>query len=314
MSNPARSNPRTSVLAILQPIEREVGRCQKCRLALTRKNVVFGRGNPLADLVILGEGPGEDEDNSGQPFVGRAGILLGRALEAIGRDEKNTYFLNTVKCRAFDPQESGWKKNRAPYEDELAACRDHTRRQLAALPNKRLIFALGSTAAHWLLQADPATLRIGSLRQKFLNIGLGLVPGLVTFHPSYLLRKENAEEKARVYEDFKLAKKLLDGQVDLDTVKLWSKSEFTDTDWRDLDRPPGKPLPKPDQQPGKPLATQADRYTSVIWIGGDKGETAVKESLPAALKPAFGKKAPPPKKKESPALTLFGEAEDDIPF
>jgi DNA polymerase len=207
-----------------------VGRCQKCRLSLTRKRVVFGKGNPLADLVVLGEGPGQDEDIQGLPFVGRAGVLLNRGLEAIGRNETNTYFLNTLKCRAFDPQESGWGKNRAPYQDETEACRGHTWRQLQALPNKRLVLALGSTAAHWLLHADPATLRIGTLRQKFLNIGFGLIPGLVTFHPSYLLRQEHAEEKGRVYEDFKLAKKFLDGLIDVTEIQLYSKSHFTDMD------------------------------------------------------------------------------------
>jgi DNA polymerase len=282
--------------------------------------VVFAKGNPLAELVMFGEGPGQDEDEQGYPFVGKAGKLLARALEAIGHDERNTYFLNTVKCRAYDPQESGWGKNRAPYQDELEACHDHTARQLRALPNKKLVFALGSTALHWLLGAEPATIRIGNVRQKFLTIGLGLVPGLVTYHPSYLLRPEHAEEKGKVYEDFKLAKKLLDGHVDVANIRLHAKHDFLNVDWRELNKPeprPWVPAAEDEQRPGKPLPSQVDRYTTALWIGDDQGETPAQSMIPTgATRLQFGSKpkkaSKEPELVEAPGDLWFNN--DDIPF
>jgi DNA polymerase len=310
-------NPRASVLKILDPLEREVGRCHQCRLSLTRKHVVFAKGNPLADLVVLGEGPGADEDLLGVPFVGPAGKLLGRALEAIGRNEKNTYVLNTVKCRACDAQDTGWWKNRAPYIDELAACRGHTWRQLDALPNKKLVLALGSTALHWLLQADPATIRIGSARRKFLSIGFGLVPGLITFHPSYLLRPENIEEKGRVYEDFKLARDFLEGKIDVTAIRLHTKADFIAGEWGGWEKPSNEAKkPEEGQRPGKPLPSQADHYISRIWIADDAGEHPGEKLEPAApAKPQFGLKPVLVKKKskEEPS-PLFGTGDDDVPF
>ena len=310
------------VLKLLTPIEREAAKCHKCKIGLTRKQSVFGLGNPLAQLVVLGEGPGEDEDRSGLPFQGKAGRLLHRGLEAIGYNDKNTYFCNIVKCRACTIMDSGWAKNRTPDPEEISNCSKFLIPQISALPNKKVILACGSTAMHWLLGAEQGTLRIGAVRMKFLELRLFKeVVGIVTYHPSYLLRDENAESKGQVYEDFKLARDYLAGKYGAyEYLQLKSRGDFEDRDWNEpLARGPEveKEL-KAVQKPGVLLPSQKDRYHTRIEVWGD-GPIEESDGLAAQQpKPVFGQgfKVPAKGKKHEPAPALFAQevTDDDVPF
>lgn len=172
----------------LAEIQTDLGDCQRCALAAGRRNLVYGAGNPHAQLVFVGEGPGREEDASGEPFVGEAGRLLERILFAMEVERQDIYLCNVVKCRA--PQ------NRTPHSDEIAACLPFLQRQLAAI-RPQVIVALGAVAAQALLAQS---LPIGQLRGHWQRYqGIALMP---TFHPAYLLR--NPAAKREVWEDMKL--------------------------------------------------------------------------------------------------------------
>jgi DNA polymerase len=181
--------------AALAALKAEIGPdCSRCKLhTLGRQQVVFGVGNPDADLMFVGEAPGADEDLQGIPFVGRAGQLLTKIIEAIGLTRDEVYIANVIKCRP--PQ------NRNPDPDEVETCEPFLFQQIDAIRPK-VIVALGSFAARALLRTlDP----ISRLRGRaFQYRGATLIP---TFHPAYLLR--NPSSKREVWEDMKLAKKLL---------------------------------------------------------------------------------------------------------
>jgi DNA polymerase len=154
---------------------------------------VFGVGNPSAELVFVGEGPGEDEDLQGEPFVGRAGQLLTKMIEAMGYRRDEIYIANVVKCRP--------PGNRNPEPDEIEACEPFLRAQLAAIRPK-VIVALGKFAAQTLLRD---TSPISKLRGKWFSYeGVRLMP---TFHPAYLLRSPN--EKGKAWEDLQMVMKAL---------------------------------------------------------------------------------------------------------
>lgn len=164
--------------------------CRKCRLCETRTQTVFGVGPETAPLMVVGEGPGADEDAQGEPFVGRAGKLLDEMLKAIGHSRKtNTYIANVVKCR---PPE-----NRNPAEDEAEACRAYLEQQLR-LVQPRLIVALGAVAAKLLLRTETP---VGKLRGGVHSWGAQATPLIVTYHPAYLLRSPG--EKAKSWDDLK---------------------------------------------------------------------------------------------------------------
>ncbi|PIU41108.1 MAG: uracil-DNA glycosylase [Candidatus Omnitrophica bacterium CG07_land_8_20_14_0_80_42_15] len=174
----------------------KVSACSGCSLSETRKNVVFGSGNPKARLVFVGEAPGYDEDVQGLPFVGRAGQLLTKIIESIKYDRKNVYICNILKCRP--PQ------NRSPLPSEIFACQEYLIEQLNIIKPK-LICALGKFAAQTLLKTDTP---ISLLRGKFYDYqGIKLIP---TFHPAYLLRNPN--DKRLVWEDMKKIKKFLEAE------------------------------------------------------------------------------------------------------
>jgi uracil-DNA glycosylase len=169
-------------------IRQEIGECTRCKLARGRHRLVFGVGNPSAELVFVGEGPGEDEDRQGEPFVGRAGQLLTRMIEAMGYARGDVYIANVVKCRP--------PGNRNPDPDEIEACEPFLRAQLAAL-RPRVIVALGKFAAQTLLRESTP---ISRLRGRWAAYqGVKLMP---TFHPAYLLR--SPEEKKKAWEDLQL--------------------------------------------------------------------------------------------------------------
>lgn len=158
----------------LEHVRKSLGDCQRCKLGATRKNLVFGIGNPKTRLVFVGEGPGADEDEKGEPFVGRAGGVLNRLIVAMGLTREEVYICNIVKCRP--------PGNRDPEQDEIAACLPFLLRQLRSI-DPEVIVALGKPASHTLLGCKEP---ISKLRGKFRDFhGIPLMP---TYHPSYLLR------------------------------------------------------------------------------------------------------------------------------
>lgn len=180
--------------ASLDAIREDIGDCTRCKLhTLGRRQVVFGVGNPRADLMFVGEAPGADEDEQGIPFVGRAGQLLTKIIEAIGLTRDDVYIANVIKCRP--------PNNRNPEPDEVATCEPFLFRQID-LVQPKVIVALGTFAAHTLLQTDAPISRIRGKLHAFR--GAQLIP---TFHPAYLLR--SPERKREVWEDMKLVRSLL---------------------------------------------------------------------------------------------------------
>ncbi|MGE5245586.1 MAG: uracil-DNA glycosylase [Betaproteobacteria bacterium] len=178
----------------LTDIRGDIGDCTRCKLhTLGRRQIVFGVGNPTADLMFVGEAPGADEDVQGIPFVGRAGQLLTRIIEAIGLTREDVYIANVIKCRP--PQ------NRNPEPDEVDTCEPFLFRQIDTVRPK-VIVALGTFAARTLLRTlDP----ISRLRGRVYDYrGARLIP---TFHPAYLLR--NPGSKREVWEDMKRVRHLL---------------------------------------------------------------------------------------------------------
>ena len=183
---PASPKPRTGQ-AGLQVLRDEIGDCQRCKLAPSRTNLVYGVGNPDADLVFVGEAPGADEDEQGEPFVGKAGQLLTKMIEAMGYSRSDVYICNVLKCRP--------PGNRNPEPDEVASCEPFLKRQLAAI-RPRMIVALGKFAAQCLLRDDtPITRMRGGFRSYE---GIPLMP---TLHPAYLLR--DPSKKKLAWEDLK---------------------------------------------------------------------------------------------------------------
>ena len=178
----------------LKAIREDIGDCTRCKLhRMGRRQVVFGVGNPSADLMFVGEAPGGDEDMQGIPFVGRAGQLLTKIIEAIGLQREDVYIANVIKCR---PPE-----NRNPEPDEVETCEPFLFRQIDVIKPK-VIVALGTFAAKALLKTqDP----ISRLRGRVYNYrGAKLLP---TFHPAFLLR--SPERKRDVWEDMKKVRALL---------------------------------------------------------------------------------------------------------
>ena len=186
-AKPSGEGRREPSLMSLESIRAEIGDCQRCKLAPQRTNIVFGSGNPSAELVFVGEAPGYDEDQQGLPFVGRAGQLLTKIIESIDIKREDVYICNVLKCRPPD--------NRNPEPDEVASCNPFLKKQLATIRPK-VVCCLGTFAAQTVLQmAAP----IGKLRGKFFDMdGMRVI---ATFHPAYLLR--SPDKKREVWEDMK---------------------------------------------------------------------------------------------------------------
>ncbi len=184
----------TSAADAMQAVRDELGACTRCKLhGLGRRQIVFGVGSPDADLMFVGEAPGRDEDIQGYPFVGRAGQLLTKIIEAIDLTRQQVYIANVIKCR---PPE-----NRNPEPDEVASCEPFLFAQVDVVKPK-VIVALGTFAVRTLLQSDAP---ISRLRGKVYDYrGVKLVP---TFHPAYLLR--SPEKKRETWEDMKKVRTLL---------------------------------------------------------------------------------------------------------
>jgi len=185
----------TSQADALSRLKIEIGPdCQRCKLhTLGRHQVVFGVGNPNADLMFVGEGPGADEDMQGEPFVGRAGQLLTKIIEAIGMTRQDVYIANVIKCRP--PQ------NRNPEPDEVEKCEPFLFRQIETIKPK-VIVALGKFAAQSLLKTSEPITRIRGREYKYRDAIL-----MPTYHPAYLLR--NPSSKREVWEDMKRVRAIL---------------------------------------------------------------------------------------------------------
>ena len=188
---PTKVSPKK--LPLLQSVIDELGDCTRCKLHRTRTNIVFGVGNPEARLMFVGEGPGEDEDLQGLPFVGKAGQLLTKMIEAMGLRREDVYICNTVKCRP--------PNNRNPEPDELNACEPFLKGQLGAV-KPEVIVTLGKFAAQSLLRDSTPITRLRGHWREYEGI-----PVMATFHPAYLLRSPG--EKGKVWEDLKQVMKKL---------------------------------------------------------------------------------------------------------
>lgn len=177
----------------LAQLREELGECSRCKLHSTRTHLVYGVGNPSADLMFVGEAPGRDEDQQGIPFVGRAGQLLTKIIEAIDLKRDDVYIANVIKCRP--------PNNRNPEPDEIQTCQPFLFGQIDVIQPK-VIVALGAFAVRTLLQSEEA---ISRLRGRVFDYrGAKLVP---TFHPAYLLR--SPDKKRDVWEDMKRVRSML---------------------------------------------------------------------------------------------------------
>jgi DNA polymerase len=179
---------------LLEPIRERVRVCAKCaHLACSRTQTVFGVGNPDADVMFIGEAPGVDEDQQGEPFVGRAGQLLTRILKAMNFAREDVYIANILKCRPDTPQ--GSFGNRAPTPMEMQTCRPYLVEQIEIIQPKVLV-ALGAVAVEGLLGMR-GTMR--ELRGRWH--AYNGIPLMITYHPAYLLRNQAPSEKRKVWED-----------------------------------------------------------------------------------------------------------------
>lgn len=174
-------------LTLLEELRRPALSCTRCDLSRTRTNVVFGEGNPAAPLVFVGEGPGENEDATGRPFVGRAGKLLDEVLRRNGMTRNHVYICNTVKCRAADMVNGRWN-NRPPTPQELAACNSWLEEQLGII-KPLVIVCLGSPAANTLIHKG---FRITSQRGRWFTHSPHAHYAMAAFHPAYVLRLQGA--------------------------------------------------------------------------------------------------------------------------
>ncbi len=175
-----------------------VSNCRGCGLCETRTQTVFGVGNRDADLLVIGEAPGADEDREGEPFVGRAGQLLNRMLAAIGLPRGQVYIANILKCRP--------PGNRDPRPEETLRCQPFLMRQIALI-RPRVVLTVGRISAQTLLGTD---VPVGRLRARWFELGPEAIPLRVTYHPAYLLR--SPDQKAKVWEDLTAVVRRLGGE------------------------------------------------------------------------------------------------------
>lgn len=179
-------------------LQAEVSTCRACTLHQQRTQTVFGVGNQQAQWLVIGEAPGAEEDLQGEPFVGRAGLLLNEMLFALGHPRETVYIANTVKCRP--------PNNREPYPEEAAACAHFLRRQIALL-NPRIILCVGRVAANNVLGVKP---NMAAFRRRVHRYADTNIPVVVTYHPAYLLRTPT--DKAKAWEDLRFAVETLEAE------------------------------------------------------------------------------------------------------
>jgi DNA polymerase len=179
---------------LLAGVRERVGACTKCaHLASSRTQTVFGVGNPDADLMFIGEAPGADEDQQGEPFVGRAGQLLTKILKAMNFEREDVYIANILKCRPDMP--AGSFGNRPPTPTEMQTCRPYLVEQIDII-QPRVLVALGAVAVEGLLGTRAAMRELRGRWHTYNSI-----PLMITYHPAYLLRNQAPSEKRKVWED-----------------------------------------------------------------------------------------------------------------
>jgi DNA polymerase len=183
--------------SLLQAVRDEIGDCRRCPLCEQRRNVVFGEGNPDARVVFVGEGPGEEEDKSGRPFVGRAGELLTKMIEAVGWRREDVYICNIVKCRP--------PGNRDPQPAEVATCEPFLAKQLRALAPAAIV-TLGKPAISALLGRPVPITKLRGHWQEWQ--GFAVMP---TYHPAYLLRNYTRETRQAVWDDLRAVRERVEG-------------------------------------------------------------------------------------------------------
>ncbi len=183
--------------ARLAAVRDELGDCRRCGLCEKRQQIVFGEGAPDARVVFVGEGPGEEEDKSGRPFVGRAGELLTKMIEAVGWRREDVFICNIVKCRP--------PGNRDPLPDEVSTCQPFLEQQIRAIA-PQVIVTLGKPAISALLGRTVAITKLRGQWQEYLS-----VPVMPTYHPAYVLRNYTAETRRAVWEDLKAARERIEG-------------------------------------------------------------------------------------------------------
>lgn len=186
--------PADGVAQKWSQLRTQVAGCQRCSLCSTRTQTVFGVGNLQAQWLVVGEAPGVDEDRQGEPFVGRAGLLLNSMLQAIGLAREQVYIANMLKCRP--------PGNRDPAASEIAECLPYLEAQIELLAPK-IMLAVGRIAAQNLLRTQEP---LGKLRQQIHVFGRSKIPLVVTYHPAYLLRTPTDKRKA--WEDLKFAREV----------------------------------------------------------------------------------------------------------
>lgn len=178
----------SNTLSILEDIKNELHDCTRCSLHEKRKNIVFGEGNPAAEIVFVGEGPGENEDNTGRPFVGRAGQLLDKMIIAMGLKRSDVFISNIVKCRP--------PNNRVPQQDEATACKQFVIKEITAIQPK-IVVTLGMSATKHLISIAEKT-TMGNIHGKFFNGSWTEIPSVIqvvpTYHPAALLRNEQLKQ------------------------------------------------------------------------------------------------------------------------
>lgn len=193
-AKPAAPSARETVMWTMETLREAALACVKCpHLVKSRTQVVFGVGNPKAELMFVGEAPGADEDAQGEPFVGRAGQLLTKIIQAMGFSREEVYIGNVLKCRPDMPP--GAPGNRKPRPDEMETCLPWLEKQIELI-KPRVMVALGATAVEGLLGA---TAPVGKLRGRWLDFRG--IPVMATYHPAYLLRNQSITEKRKVWED-----------------------------------------------------------------------------------------------------------------
>lgn len=187
--------------SLLNALRNEIGDCKRCNLSKERKNIVFGEGNPLANLMFIGEAPGAEEDIQGRPFVGDAGKLLTSLITKMGFKREDVYIANVVKCRP--------PKNREPREDEILMCIGFLLRQIEII-KPSVIITLGKVASQSVLGKKESITRLRGNIYYYETEESFRIPVIPTFHPAYLLR--NPSDKRLVWEDAQKALKILSGK------------------------------------------------------------------------------------------------------
>jgi uracil-DNA glycosylase family 4 len=197
LKSPAKAQPAIPVnTGEWEALQQTVAQCTACGLDKTRTQTVFGVGNRQAELMIIGEAPGFNEDKQGEPFVGRAGQLLTAMLNAIGFERETVYIANILKCRP--------PNNRDPQVEEVNLCTPFLAKQIALIQPK-LLMAVGRIAAHFLLNTKTP---LGQLRNKLHRYGSNATPLIITYHPAYLLR--NPADKSKALLDLQMVYRTLE--------------------------------------------------------------------------------------------------------